>query len=40
MLFQRIQQKPFELYDSFDDIVRGLTQQECQKMDHFASDAV
>lgn len=38
--FTRTQFQPFEVYDSYDDLVRGLANQECQRMDHFASEAV
>lgn len=38
--FARSQFQPFALYDSLDDLVRGLTNQESQKMDHFVSEAV
>lgn len=40
MPFTRTQFQPFDVYDSYDDLVRGLANQECQRMDHFASEAV
>lgn len=38
--FTRTQFQPFDLYTSFDDYARGLANQECQRLDHFASEAV
>ncbi|ODM94915.1 Chorion peroxidase [Orchesella cincta] len=38
--FSQTQFQPFEVYDSCDDLVRGLANQESQRMDRFASQAV
>jgi peroxidase len=38
--FEKTQFAPFKVYDNFDSFVRGLTTQECQRFDHFASEAL
>ncbi|CAL8130640.1 unnamed protein product [Orchesella dallaii] len=38
--FSQTQFQPFDVYDSTDDLVRGLANQESQKMDRFASQSV